>query len=124
MCIRDSWNAQHLVNELIAEGLPMVNIPQNTGGMGPGSKELEKLVYGGMLAHGGNPVLRYCAGNVSLLFDSNGNYRPNKKTSKENGRIDGIVATVMALGRYARPDETGDEDGFFASPATAGTSSR
>lgn len=120
----DDWNAQHLVNELMAEGLPMVNIPQNTGGMGPGSKELEKLVYGGMLAHGGNPVLRYCAGNVSLLFDSNGNYRPNKKTSKENGRIDGIVATVMALGRYARPDETGDEDGFFASPATAGTSSR
>jgi phage terminase large subunit-like protein len=33
------------------------------------------------------------------LFDSNGNYRPDKKKSKENGRIDGIVATVMALSR-------------------------
>ncbi len=114
----DDWNAQQLVNDLLAADLPMVNIPQNTGGMGPGSKELERLVYGGLLAHGGNPVLRYCAGNVSLLFDTNGNYRPNKKASKENGRIDGIVAAVMALGRMAAPDDSGDEDGFFSSPTT------
>lgn len=114
----DDWNAQQLVNELMEEDVPMVNIPQTTGGMGPGSKELERHVYGGTLAHGGNPVLRYCASNVSLLFDTNGNYRPNKKASKENGRIDGIVAAVMALGRMAAPDDSGDEDGFFSSPTT------
>lgn len=95
----DRWNALQIINELLEDGLPMVEVPQNTGGMYPGSKKLEELVYGGQLRHGGNPVLRYCASNVALLFDSNGNFRPDKKKSKENGRIDGIVATVMALSR-------------------------
>lgn len=114
----DDWNATQLVNNLMAAELPMVNVPQNTHGMGPGSKALEALVYSRQFAHGGNPVLRYCAGNVSLLFDSNGNYRPDKKKSKQNGRIDGIVAVVMALGRYQQPDDSGDADGFYGSPAT------
>jgi phage terminase large subunit-like protein len=95
----DVWNAQHLANELAEHEVPMVEVPQNTGGMYPGSKQLEKLVYSGRLLHGGNPVLRYCAQNTALLFDSNGNFRPDKKRSKENGRIDGIVASVIALGR-------------------------
>jgi phage terminase large subunit-like protein len=95
----DRWNALDIVNDLLDSDIPMVEIPQNTGGMYPGSKKLEELVYGGLFRHGGNPVLSYCAGNVALLFDTNGNFRPDKKKSKENGRIDGIVATVMALSR-------------------------
>lgn len=95
----DRWNALQISNELMDEGIPLVEVPQNTGGMHPGSKKLEQLVYSHRLRHGNNPVLSYCAGNVALLFDSNGNFRPDKKKSKENGRIDGIVATVMALSR-------------------------
>lgn len=95
----DKWNAQQLVNDLLADELPLVEIPQNTGGMYPGSKKLEELVYAKRLRHGGNPVLRWAAGNVALLFDSNDNFRPDKKKSKKNGRIDPIVATVMALSR-------------------------
>lgn len=95
----DRWNAQQLVNELLEDSLPLVEIPQNTGGMYPGSKKLEELVYARRLRHGGNPVLRWAAGNVALLHDSNDNFRPDKKKSKKNGRIDPIVATVMALSR-------------------------
>lgn len=95
----DRWNAQQLANELMDADVPMVEIIQNTGGMYPGAKKLEALVYSGCLAHGHNPVLRYCAQNVSLLWDSNDNFRPDKKKSKANGRIDGIVATTMALSR-------------------------
>ncbi|MBY0240938.1 MAG: terminase large subunit [Burkholderiaceae bacterium] len=95
----DRWNALQLANELMEEGVPLVEVPQNTGGMYPGSKRLEELVYGKALQHGGNPALRWCAGNTALLFDSNGNFRPDKKKSNANGRIDGIVATVMALSR-------------------------
>lgn len=101
----DKWNALQLANELLAVKMPMVEIPQNTGGMYPGSKRLEELVYGRRFMHGGNPVLSYCAGNVALLFDSNGNFRPDKKKSKENGRIDGIVATVMAISCAVKPVE-------------------
>lgn len=116
-CGFDDWNAQQTVNDLMAEEVNMVNVPQNTSGMGPGSKALERYVYGLVLRHNGNPVLRNGAGNVSLLFDSNGNYRPDKKKSKQKGRIDGIVATVIALSRMEVPSDEGDEDGFFGAPA-------
>jgi phage terminase large subunit-like protein len=95
----DKWNALQTVNALLESDAPLVEIKQDTGGMYPGSKRLEELVYSKQLRHGGNPVLRYCADNVALLFDSNDNFRPDKKKSKANGRIDGIVATVMAMSR-------------------------
>lgn len=40
-----------------------------------------------------------------VLKDTNDNYRPNKKKSRE--RIDGIVALIMALNRalYHQPEE-------------------
>lgn len=93
----DRWNALHVTNDLQEHIDKFVEIPQNTQGMYPGSKKLEELVYGKRLQHGGNPVLRHCAQNVALLFDTNGNFRPDKKRAK--GRIDAIVATVMALSR-------------------------
>jgi phage terminase large subunit-like protein len=104
----DRWNALSTVNDLLEAGAPMVEVPQNTGGMGPGSKHLEILVYGKRLQHGANPVLSYCASNTALLFDSNGNFRPDKKRSNPNGRIDGVVAVVMALSRAVavQPNDT------------------
>lgn len=95
----DRWNAQQLINELMEADAPMVEIPQNTGGMYPGTRKLEELIYAKRFRHGGNPVLRWAAGNVALLYDSNDNFRPDKKRSKPKGRIDPVVATVMALSR-------------------------
>jgi phage terminase large subunit-like protein len=95
----DRWNALQLANDLVDADVNVVEVPQDTRGMYPGSKKLEELVYAKRLLHGGNPVLTYCAQNVALFFDTNGNFRPDKKRSKLNGRIDGIVATVIALSR-------------------------
>lgn len=111
----DRWNALQIANELQESDVPLVEIPQNTGGMYPGSKKLEELVYSKRLRHGGNPVLRYAASNVALLFDSNGNFRPDKKRSKQSGRIDPIVATVMALTRAVVHEEV-NFDGFLSNP--------
>lgn len=112
----DRWNAQQLCNEMLAAGVPLVEIPQNTGGMYPGSQCLEALVYGKQLRHGGNPVLRYCAMNVALLFDTNGNFRPDKKKSQLKGRIDCVVALVMALSRCVHSDGEPDLAGFLSNP--------
>jgi phage terminase large subunit-like protein len=112
----DRWNAQHLANELMEKDVPLVEVPQNTGGMYPGSKALEQLVYGKRLHHCGNPVLRYCAGNVCLLMDTNDNFRPDKRRSRPNGRIDGIVATVMALSRAVAPAGERPIDDFLNAP--------
>lgn len=95
----DEWNAAQLVAELMSEDAPMVKVPQNTHGMYPGARRFEELIYGKQLRHGGNPVLRWAVLNISLLFDTNGNFRPDKKRSKGRGRIDPGVATIMALSR-------------------------
>lgn len=115
----DKWNAQQLSNELMEADVPLVEVPQNTGGMYPGSKKLEELVYSRRLRHGGNPVLTWAAGNVALLYDSNDNFRPDKKRSKQNGRIDPIVATVMALSRAVDHVEDAPIDDFINNPVTA-----
>jgi phage terminase large subunit-like protein len=95
----DSWNAKEVASDMLEKDVQMVEIPQNTGGMYPGAKLLEILVYAGLLRHNANPVLRYCADNTALLFDSNDNFRPDKRKSRANGRIDGIVGCCMAGSR-------------------------
>lgn len=93
----DEWNAAKLATELAADDVVMVKIPQNFQMLTAPTKHLEGLVLSGRIRHGGHPVLRWNAGNVVLLTDTNDNYRPNKKKSRD--RIDGIVATVMAMNR-------------------------
>lgn len=115
----DRWNAQQISNTLTQAGLPMVEVPQNTQGMYPGAKALEMLVCDGRLEHGGNPVLRYCADNVALLFDSNDNFRPDKRKSRPNGRIDGIVATCMAMSRAVHGQPAVGEMFYDLNAATA-----
>ncbi|WP_231401578.1 terminase large subunit [Cupriavidus sp. WS] len=109
----DEWNAAQLVGELMAEGVPLVKVPQNTQGMYPGARRFEELIYGKKLRHGGNPVLRWAVLNISLLYDTNGNFRPDKKKSIGRGRIDPAVATCMALSRAVAIEPTRPESGII-----------
>lgn len=93
----DTWNSTHIANELLEKDAPMVKLPQNFGGLSPGAKHIERLVYSKRLRHAANPLLRWCAGNVTLLIDSNENIKPDKKRSQ--GRIDPVVAMCMAATR-------------------------
>jgi phage terminase large subunit-like protein len=93
----DPWNATQIALQLQAEGATAIEFGQGYRSMSEPTKELEKLVLAGAMAHGGNPVLRWMASNVSVEQDPAGNLKPSKKKSTE--RIDGIVALVMALGR-------------------------
>ena len=93
----DRWNATQLVTQLQEDGATMVPFGQGYFSMNAPSKELEKLVTAQTLVHGGNPVLRWMAGNVSIEQDPAGNIKPSRSKSME--KIDGIAALVMALGR-------------------------
>lgn len=93
----DPWNATQLSQELLGDGLMMVEMRQGFASLSGPSKELLRLVLAGNLVHGGNPVLRWMADGVSARQDAAGNVKPDK--AKSSNRIDGIVATVMALGR-------------------------
>lgn len=93
----DRWNISQLTSELKAEGVPMVLFGQGFASMSPAAKELERRLLGKAFRHGGDPVLRWMAGNVAAETDAAGNIKPSKKKSTE--RIDGIVALTMAIGR-------------------------
>lgn len=66
--------------------------------IGPPTAIFEEMVLSDRLSHDGNPVTGWMLGNVALDFDAAGNMKPNKSKSKD--KIDGIVATVMAIGEY------------------------
>jgi phage terminase large subunit-like protein len=93
----DPWNATQLASQLQGDGFEVISFGQGFRDMTSPCKELEKLIVSGKLRHGCNPVLRWMASNVAVETDAAGNLKPSKKKSTE--RIDGIVATVMGLGR-------------------------
>lgn len=92
----DRWNGTQLGIQLTGDGRNIVPFGQGFASMSFPSKELEALVRGQKLVHGGNPVLRWMASNVSIKADAAGNIKPVKDES--TGRIDGIVGLVMGIG--------------------------
>jgi phage terminase large subunit-like protein len=91
-----------MVTTLLQESLGpdrVTEFPQTIYEFSGPSKVLERLVLGHELIHGGNPILRWMASNAAIEIDKNENIRPVK--DKSTGRIDGIVSTVMGLGRAA-----------------------
>lgn len=102
----DRWNATQITTQLMGDGFEVIAFGQGFASMSSPTKELESLVLAGKLRHGGNPVLRWCAGNVSVEQDAAENLKPSKKKSVE--RIDGVVAAVMALGRAMVRSQSGD----------------
>ena len=96
----DRWGAVQMAQNLEGMGFTLVRFGQGFKDMSPPSKELMKLTLEQKLAHGGNPVLRWMMDNITVRTDPAGNIKPDKEKSTE--RIDGAVATIMALDRALR----------------------
>jgi phage terminase large subunit-like protein len=96
----DRWGAVQMVQNLEGMGFTVVPFGQGFKDMSPPTKELMKLVLGRELAHGGHPVLRWMMDNIFIRTDPAGNIKPDKEKSTE--KIDGAVATIMALDRAIR----------------------
>ncbi len=92
----DRWGSQQIQTQLTGDGFDIEPFGQGFASMSGPTKELEKLVVGGKLRHGGNKILRWMAGNVAVEQDAADNLKPSKKRSFE--RIDGMVALIMAIG--------------------------
>lgn len=92
----DPYNATQLCTQLAEQdGLYMLQHRQGYVSMNAPCKELERRIVSRSIAHPGNPVLDWMVGNVSIRTDPAGNIKPDKSKSTE--RIDGVVASVMAL---------------------------
>ena len=95
--------AVQMVQNLEGLGFTVIPFGQGFRDMSPPSKEFYKLLLAGNIQHGGNPILRWMAGNVVTRSDPAQNIKPDKAKSTE--KIDGIVATIMALDRAIRHSE-------------------
>ena len=96
----DRWGAVQMTQDLDGMGFTVVPFGQGFSSMSPPTKELMNLVLSGRLAHDGNPVLRWMMDNVCVRTDPAGNVKMDKAKSTE--KIDGAIATVMALDRAIR----------------------
>jgi phage terminase large subunit-like protein len=102
----DPWQATQLANNLQADGIVMVEVSPTIKNFSEPMKELEALVLQGRLHHDGNPVMRWMVSNVVCHHDAKDNVYPRKQFPEN--KIDGVVATLMALSRaLLSPEDPG-----------------
>ena len=92
----DPWNGRQVYGELIEDGITVEEFVQGPKSYHPVMQEFEKRYLGGNFAHGGDPVLKWCASNLVTRRDVNLNMAPDKKRAPE--KIDDMVALLMAFG--------------------------
>ena len=96
----DPAYANPVMSPLNDDGLPVVTIIQGWKTQSPALLLLERAIVSGKFQHGGNPVLRWCFSNIHIsIVDDAGNRKMSK--GKSTNRIDGAVASWMALSRAA-----------------------
>ena len=108
----DRWGAVQMTQNLEGMGFTVVPFGQGFKDMSPPTKEFYKLLMEGRIIHGGHPVMRWMAGNVVVDTDPAGNIKPTKAKSSE--KIDGIVASIMALDRCIRNE--GQQGSIYDDP--------
>ena len=94
----DRWRIEDLKMLMDQEGiaLPLAPFGQGFKDMAPAVEEFERRLVGNTLRHNGNPVMTWCAANAVVVSDPAGNRKIAK--DRATGRVDGIVAAVMATG--------------------------
>ncbi|WOI55124.1 terminase large subunit [Palleronia sp. LCG004] len=100
----DPTYGRHMMGNLNDDGFPVTEFRQGWVTMAPAVKELERAILARTFVHGGHPVLRWNFSNIQLRIDPAGNRSFHK--GKSGDKIDGAVATAMAVARCAA-DETG-----------------
>ncbi len=102
--VYDPWQATQLAQELQDQhGAPMVEMRATVLTYSAPMKELEALVLQRRLHHDGSPVMRWMISNVVAHLDAKDNIYPRKE--RPENKIDGVVATIMALGRAMLDDD-------------------
>ena len=96
----DRWGAVQMVQNLENMGFTVVPFGQGFKDMSPPTKELMKLTLEQKIAHSAHPVLRWNMDNIFIRTDPAGNIKCDKEKSTE--KIDGAIATIMALDRAIR----------------------
>lgn len=100
----DPWHADMLIDQLVNEdgfaATQVLEVRQTYQGMSSGASKVEAEVLAGQVDAHGCPLMAWCASNAVVQRDGKDNIYPVKKRSR--GRIDPIMAFVMAVSLYLR----------------------
>jgi len=88
-------------------GFETVEVTQGFKHMSEPTKDVRAKIIDHKFAYDGNPVMRWCADNLTVKTGGFGDVYPDKSRATE--KIDGMVALIMAWGRaiFAEPTEGG-----------------
>jgi phage terminase large subunit-like protein len=112
----DRWRIEDLKMILDQEGitLPLVPFGQGFKDMAPAVDEYERRLLNAEVRHQANPVMTWCAANAIVVTDPAGNRKVAKE--KATGRVDGIVAAIMATGCSMTAKAAVDINQFIMDP--------
>jgi phage terminase large subunit-like protein len=100
----DPYEARQLMQRLMAQSVPVIEIGQTVGNLSEPTKELDAMTRSGKL-HYDCPILLWMASNVIVRVDTNDNIKANK--AKPEDKIDGVIALILALCRAMLHQSTG-----------------
>lgn len=108
----DPWNAIDLSTRLATDDFTMVECRQGFKSLSEPSKDFEARVTQRHIRHAHNPIMKWCVANAVITQDAANNIKPDKE--KASGKIDGVVATIMAMSRLivATDDDPYKDRGF------------
>ena len=109
----DPFQATMLATRLMAEGVPIIELGATVKNFSEPMKQLDGLVRSRQIAHNGDPVMTWMMSNVVAKVDAKDNVFPRKE--KDEYKIDGPVALIMALNRQMN-DDIGSLDSFLDNP--------
>ena len=91
----DPMQATQMSQNLISNGVPMVELFQNLKNYSEPMKQLQALIYAERIHFSDNPVMHWMMSNVVCHTDAKENIFPRKE--KNELKIDGPVALIMAM---------------------------
>lgn len=96
MALDYAFQGIQLAQELVDEGLAVTRFRSGFRAFAEPMVQFERRVIERKVRHGGNPVMRWQVDNLAVVRNSLGLQAPAK--DKSGGKIDGVVACIMAVG--------------------------
>jgi phage terminase large subunit-like protein len=104
---KDPWGGHQMGANLQAEGMEVVDIPQQVRFLSEPMKEIAARVDGGKFRHDGNPCYVWQLSNVEVKEDRNENVFPRK--ARASNKIDAAIATIVAMNRALAGVQTSEK---------------
>ncbi|MHB2265670.1 terminase large subunit [Aliihoeflea sp. PC F10.4] len=99
----DPHQAHMMMAELRDEGFETLEVRPLVLNFSPAMKQMDGLIRSRKIAHNGDPVFTWMLSNVVAKADAKDNVYPRK--DRNENKIDGPVAHMMALARWMSVDE-------------------